>query len=482
MQSYQSPRFRPTPYVEPTLPQGAPETLPVCVVHRAVAARDVVTLWLAQPGTFVAPAPYQPGQFITLALPTSERRYDTLYRSYSLCGDGSRDRPWEITVKRQHAGAVSSYLYEHAQIGMLLSASPPRGTFMLPERIPPGAPMVFVAAGTGIAPIYGMLRWLAQLPAHERPRVQLHYASSSVDDVIYSQELAALDPTGRWMSQWHYITDQGVRMTPEVLLTRAGSLATAAQWYICGSEALKRTLQRELFAAGVPAERVHVEVFTSPVERKAAYSRPAWSGTYPRGAATLLRLADSGALLDVQDGETLLLALERQGYRPEASCRSGACGVCRVRLLAGQVRDGAGSGGLMPDEAAAGYVLTCVARPEGDVTLATGGRTIAGTADGQRTARPATAARRTATLALRATTVAAAAALFVGAWNLTDYSPYSAAVQPTPNIDIFSGVHKQPAARATPTVDPNSEIPPTPSGVIVKPAATPTPQATSGVS
>src|SRR5206468_3866222 len=54
--------------------------LTVQVVRREMAARDVVALWLAQPGTQRAPAPYRPGQFITLALPSAS---DTLYRSYS---------------------------------------------------------------------------------------------------------------------------------------------------------------------------------------------------------------------------------------------------------------------------------------------------------------------------------------------------------------------------------------------------------------
>src|SRR5690349_16326755 len=96
----------------------------VQVVGRVQAARDVVTLWLAVPGTLQAPAPYKPGQFVTLALPTDR---GSLYRSYSLCGDGSADRPWEITVKRQHAGLVSSYIYDRVVPGMVLYVSAPAG-------------------------------------------------------------------------------------------------------------------------------------------------------------------------------------------------------------------------------------------------------------------------------------------------------------------------------------------------------------------
>ena len=36
-------------------------------------------------------------------------------------------------------------------------------------------------------------------------------------------------------------------------------------------------------------------------------------------------------------GETVLVALERAGISPRAYCRSGTCGFCRARLLAGEV-------------------------------------------------------------------------------------------------------------------------------------------------
>ena len=39
----------------------------------------------------------------------------------------------------------------------------------------------------------------------------------------------------------------------------------------------------------------------------------------------------------LQEGETLLEALERTGHAIEYQCRSGYCGSCRVKLLSGRV-------------------------------------------------------------------------------------------------------------------------------------------------
>ncbi|MDO5639913.1 MAG: class I ribonucleotide reductase maintenance protein YfaE [Neisseria sp.] len=42
-------------------------------------------------------------------------------------------------------------------------------------------------------------------------------------------------------------------------------------------------------------------------------------------------------IFELQEGETLLEGLERTGHEVEYQCRSGYCGSCRVKLLAGRV-------------------------------------------------------------------------------------------------------------------------------------------------
>ncbi|MGH8772124.1 MAG: FAD-binding oxidoreductase, partial [Burkholderiales bacterium] len=52
-------------------------------------------------------------------------------------------------------------------------------------------------------------------------------------------------------------------------------------------------------------------------------------------------------------------------------CRSGECGSCKCRLIAGQVRMYPYSpGALSEDERAAGLILACRSRPAGDVEVA----------------------------------------------------------------------------------------------------------------
>jgi ferredoxin-NADP reductase len=182
----------------------------VQAIERVQTARDVVTFWLAVPGTTQGPAPYLPGQFITWGLPTAR---GPIYHSYSLCGPGRGKGPWEITVKRQHAGVVSRYLYDSIRPGMLLQASAPAGSFALPRDLNPQTSRILVALGSGITPIYWMLRAIARRAPTERPRVQLHHAYHGPSDSIYAREINALDPQHSWLAQSHYVSTQGARIT-----------------------------------------------------------------------------------------------------------------------------------------------------------------------------------------------------------------------------------------------------------------------------
>ena len=49
-----------------------------------------------------------------------------------------------------------------------------------------------------------------------------------------------------------------------------------------------------------------------------------------------VRLARSGAVLDVPAGRTILEVLREAGHRVPSSCESGTCGTCRTRYLEGE--------------------------------------------------------------------------------------------------------------------------------------------------
>ena len=74
----------------------------------------------------------------------------------------------------------------------------------------------------------------------------------------------------------------------------------------------------------------------------------------------------------LDDGETILDGLYRNGYAYRIGCRRGGCGVCKVDLLVGEVRYDrtVAPEVLTAGERASGTCLTCRAVPVTDVTIA----------------------------------------------------------------------------------------------------------------
>ena len=81
-----------------------------------------------------------------------------------------------------------------------------------------------------------------------------------------------------------------------------------------------------------------------------------------------LTIEPLGATIEVEEGQTVLDAVLRQGlYLPHA-CGHGLCGTCKVMKLSGEVEMDH-NGGILDDEIEEGYILACCSRPKGDIEI-----------------------------------------------------------------------------------------------------------------
>ena len=146
--------------------------------------RDCVSLWL-RPGRGW-PA-HLPGQYVRVGVDVDGVRH---WRTYSLTSvPRRRDGRIAITVKRIAGGLVSEYLVCHARPGIVVRLAPPTGEFVLPEEGVDA--LLFVTAGSGVTPIMGMLRALAQRPEGLPDVAHVHISPSS-DDAIFGGDLRTL--------------------------------------------------------------------------------------------------------------------------------------------------------------------------------------------------------------------------------------------------------------------------------------------------
>lgn len=155
-------------------------------VERVVThAPGVRSLFLRLPDG--RPMAFRPGQFVSCQLPVGG---DTLTRPYSIASDPEEDTLLEICLNRVDGGAASAYLLGLGE-GAEVRLTGPWGTFVLDRA--PDAEAVFVAEGTGVAPIRPMIhRALATATGH--PLTLLH-AGGSKDALVFRRELEGLART-----------------------------------------------------------------------------------------------------------------------------------------------------------------------------------------------------------------------------------------------------------------------------------------------
>lgn len=447
---------------------GTSRTVTVQVIGHKIIAPEVVTLFLAQPGTHQGPGPYLPGQFITLIIPHPDGK---LYRSYSLCGSGNPREPWEITVKRISGGMVSNYLHDQVQVGTFLQTLPARGAFILPAALRPEQSFVFVAVGSGITPIRGFLRAIAAMSPARRPQVQLHYASRSPQETIYRDELLSYS----WLKQWHYLRTEGPRMTAGQIFTNAYPLSGDTQWYVCGPENFNLHLRQTLTSFGVPADFIRFEVFADQSRQNASKA-----ASMPIVGSLTIR--ETGQTVDARQGETLLECLERHNYQPEFGCRAGSCGSCQLHVLQGRVSN-PGEDFLTTSEIRSGMVLGCIAQPQGEITLESGGIPPRGTP-----ILVKSGGRNTGKYLLRLVAALGIGALTVGVWPLTNHKVVTAAETRTfatatantklaATVTMVAAAATSTSANATATVNTANANASATAGLA--PTPTPTPKATA---
>jgi CDP-4-dehydro-6-deoxyglucose reductase, E3 len=166
--------------------EGRRKRLP-CRIERATAlSHDVMGLFLRLP--IAEEFNFEAGQYIDILLPGGRRR------SFSIASPPHDARPLELHVRRVVGGEFTDRLFHEETRSSLLTIEGPLGQFTYRE---PGSgqhgaapPMLFIAGGTGIAPILSILRHVIE-NGIERD-MQLFWGVRSEGDLYARATLEAL--------------------------------------------------------------------------------------------------------------------------------------------------------------------------------------------------------------------------------------------------------------------------------------------------
>lgn len=282
-----------------------------------------------------------------------------------------RDNLIQITLRKKADGYVSAYVWDHWQAGSRLRFEAPLGQLFY-SAIRDAAHVVGIAGGSGITIFRSIIGDMRE--SHRPERLTLLYGSRQAEDIIFKDELDewAARSNGRvkihhilseadkgWTGERGFITRDLIRK----LVPDYGS----AGFYVSGPPALYDFIGPELDALKIRPTRRRIECYgeSGPIERHRDFPRDQENRTY----AMKVLFGRDEQEVPAKSTETVAVALERAGLAVDTQCRSGECGWCRSKLVAGKVWQRPESDGVRERDKDAAYFHPCSAYPLEDLTV-----------------------------------------------------------------------------------------------------------------
>ena len=193
------------------------------------------------------------GQYVSVGvtLPDGARQL----RQYSLVNaPGAGELTFAVkpvAAEADHpAGEVSNWIRANVVVGDLLDVTVPFGDLPTPGS----APVVLISAGIGITPMVGLLEYLlAQAPDTD---VQVLHADRTEDThPLRERQRELVDALPSATLEVWYEYNRGLLSLDDV------TLPEGAEVYLCGNNGFVQAVRAQLTARGIPAERVHCELF-----------------------------------------------------------------------------------------------------------------------------------------------------------------------------------------------------------------------------
>ena len=341
--------------------------LTVAEVRRETA--DCVSITLDIPADLSETFAFKQGQYLTF---DQEIAGESVRRSYSICAGVGE--PLRVAIKQVPEGRFSTWANTALKAGDVLRTMPPNGRFYIELDGAQSRHYVAFAAGSGITPILSHIKTV--LDVEPGSTFTLFDTNKDQSSIIFKSELD--DLKDRFLDRlrvFHFFTREpvdvplyGGRMDEakvDAVCNALLDVSTVDAVFVCGPEAMIHAVKDRMAAAGVAAEKIHFELFTSPTAKPAAAVEAAAPlDTGDAGAQEVFVVIDGSThKLDYDGTKSILDAGLDAGIDLPYSCCGGVCCTCRAL-----VTEGAGemdvNYALEPGEVEQGFVLTCQTKPK----------------------------------------------------------------------------------------------------------------------
>ncbi|WP_221801622.1 FAD-binding oxidoreductase [Oceanobacter mangrovi] len=202
---------------------------------------------------------FQPGQYVQIEVPGCGQ-----LRSYSPYSTAEQLPYMDFMIRIQPLGVMSEWLRQHAEVDQVLTLTGPYGAFFLrPEH--KRKPHIFIAGGTGLAPVLSMIDSLRN-QGGLRPPVLLSFGCSSAASLFGIEDIRLRQ---RWMPNLDARVCVSREAVPGCLQQNLldaispNDIKPDSVAYLCGPPAMVEAATQKLLQHGVAADHIYSEPFVA---------------------------------------------------------------------------------------------------------------------------------------------------------------------------------------------------------------------------
>ena len=130
---------------------------------------------------------HEAGQYLRIGVEIDGVRH---WRAYTLTSDPGHPEGWiSISVRRVEGGKMSPFFTRQAGVGTVVFLGDVEGSFCLPDPLP--AKTLLLSAGSGVTPIFSLLRSLERQGAMSDV-VHVH-SERDPDEIMFAEILQRMD-------------------------------------------------------------------------------------------------------------------------------------------------------------------------------------------------------------------------------------------------------------------------------------------------
>ncbi len=206
---------------------------------------------------------YIPGQYVQLRAPAYEKSKEEVYRAYSIASDPAEKNVIDLIIRLVPKGICTTYCFEYLKVGDEVKMNGPYGEFRLSET---DAPIVFIAGGSGMAPIECMLHHMVS--TNSKRNAKYYFGANTVKELFLTDLMHQFESK---LQSFKYIPvvakpEKEEKWDGEVgLITQAiqRSLKNASEYeaYLCGSPGMIDAVIKILNELGISDDKIFYDKF-----------------------------------------------------------------------------------------------------------------------------------------------------------------------------------------------------------------------------